>query len=259
MSDPFAYFSGADDTIRRPLQVGATAPARNGRDAAANFDGNARPRFGDISGMDLDEDFFGGKQQKAPRGFEAEFGLGDRKPSSESMRQRSDSTIDKAFELAAVNPLVSAASPLLWLAGRLNESAPPDDMAEFRDRTVEEIRRFETSAMAKDVPNRAVRVARYALCAVIDDVILNTSWGGMSGWASMSLVGTLYNETWGGERFYDLLSQLQMQPEDNIDGLELMAICLAIGFSGKYRVMEGGQGQLTRLRHDLYRTRRIVR
>ena len=154
---------------------------------------------------------------------------------------------------------MGAASALLWLAGRLNESAPPEDVAEFRRRILEEIKRFETAAIAKDVPGRLVRVSHYALCASLDDIILNTNWGASSGWAGNSLVGVLYNETWGGERFYDFLGQLLRRPDENIDALELMAICLAIGFNGKYRVAEGGQGKLTRLRHDLYRTIRRVR
>jgi type VI secretion system protein ImpK len=213
----------------------------------------------DFAVSSLDDDFFGGTPPAGGNQFDQRFAPSDRASGSDAMRPRADSSIDKAFDLAAINPLVSAAAPLLWLAGRLNESAPPDNIAEFRDLTINEIKRFETAAMAKDVPSRIVRIARYALCATIDDIILNTKWGGQSGWASGSLVSSLYNETWGGERFYDLLSQLQMSPEENVDALELMAICLAVGFVGKYRVVEGGQGQLTRLRHDLYRAIRRVR
>lgn len=202
------------------------------------------------------DDFFDPKP-KTRQGFNDDFGLNQ--PTMEKPGRRGDAAIDKAFDLAAINPLVSAASPLLWLAGRLNESAPPEDIPEFRGRVMDEIRNFETAAMAKDVPDRLIRVSRYALCAVIDDIILSTRWGASSGWASSSLVSILYNETWGGERFYDLLSQVMQQPDQNIDALELMAICLSIGFSGKYRVAEGGQGQLQRLRQDLYRTIRRIR
>lgn len=214
------------------------------------------PQASTSSRADIDT-FFG--EPRAQNGFSGDFGLGSVPSESRETRGRRDETIDKAFDLAAVNPLVSAASPLLWLAGRLADSAQPDDVGEFRRRVLDEIRQFETAAMTKNVPERLVRVSRYALCAMIDDIILNTSWGAASGWASGSLVGALYNETWGGERFYDLLSQMQQQPEQNIDALELMAIALAIGFAGKYRVMEGGQGLHTRLRHDLYRTIRRVR
>lgn len=238
----------------------ANAETRSVRlDAGLARSGFERENAGTQQEFGVEEDFFGASPPVGRNQFDAAFTQRERKLGSGDMRPRGDSSIDKAFDLAAINRLASAAAPLLWLAGRLNESAPPDNIAEFRDRTIDEIKRFETAAMAKDVPSRIVRIARYALCAVIDDIILNTQWGGQSGWASGSLVGTLYNETWGGERFYDLLSQLQLNPEDNIDALELMAICLAIGFVGKYRVVEAGQGQLTRLRHDLYRTIRRVR
>lgn len=177
----------------------------------------------------------------------------------DSSASRGDPAIDKAFALAALNPLVGAASPLLWLAGRLNESGAPDDAAALRDAALEETRRFEAAAMAQGIPSRIVRIARYMLAATVDDIVLNTPWGGQSGWASRSLVGVLYDETWGGERFYDLLSQTMLSPADNIDVLELAAICLSIGFVGKFRIVEGGAGQLTRLRHDLYRTVRRIR
>ncbi len=245
MNDPFADFPSADDTIRRPL--GGPQSRQS-----TTFGQESLPR----GGFGGDGGFFGGRPASSEKD-DLDFGL-DALP-VERARHRGDPAIEKAFELAAVNPLVGAASPLLWLAGRLNESAAPDDIAEFRRRVLEEIRNFETAAMARDTPDRLVRVSRYALCAVIDDIILNTRWGATTGWASQSLVSILYNETWGGERFYDLLQQLLQQPEQNIDVLELMAICLSIGFSGKYRVMDGGQGQFARLRQDLYRVIRRVR
>lgn len=252
LSDPLSRFPDSDDTVRRPLP-GAAAPFAPA--AAGGF--NAAPaQRGNFGGPLIDDDFFADQQPSARQDLDDLFGLG---PAMEDTRQRPDTGIDKAFELAAINPLVSAAAPLLWLAGRLNESAPPDDVAEFRNRIIDEIKRFETAAMARDVSPRIARVARYALSATIDDIILNTKWGGQSSWASGGLVSVLYNETWGGERFYDLLSQLMLNPEENIDALELMAICLSIGFVGKYRVTEGGQGQLTRLRHELYRVIRRVR
>lgn len=269
MSSSFAYNRDADDTVRRPFAAGiapeGAAPAFQPQPSpppfsepplkpasSFNFDNS----FRSSPGMAIGDDLFA-PNRRSRETFSDDFGLGV--PAPEKSARRTDPAIEKAFDLAAVNPLVSAASPLLWLAGRLNETAPPDDLAEFRSRVLDEIRQFETSAMAKDVPERLVRVSRYALCAVIDDIILGTRWGAASGWASSSLVSILYNETWGGERFYDLLSQVLQQPEQNIDALELLAICLAIGFAGKYRVMDGGMGQLTRLRHDLYRTIRRIR
>lgn len=258
MSDPLFDGPDADDTIRRPL---TTAQPRGREGAPGGF---ARAGFdpGFDTGFDRDFDHGfaaaqGGRRGYMDEGFADDFGFAG--AAAEPMPARGDPAVERAFDLAAINPLAGAAAPLLWLAGRLNESAPPEHVAQFRERVRQELKRFETAAMARDVPPRLVRMGRYALAATIDDIILNTAWGGQTAWASRSLVSLLYNETWGGERFYDLLSQMRLNAEDNIDGLELMAICLAVGFSGKYRVMEGGLGKLSRLRHELYRTIRRIR
>jgi type VI secretion system protein ImpK len=109
------------------------------------------------------------------------------------------------------------------------------------------------------VPPGSVRVACYVLSATLDDLILNTEWGSQSLWTTKGLVSSLYSESWGGERFFDILEQLLLDPNANVDVLELISICIALGFSGKYRIMAGGPTLLGRLRDDLYRTLRRVR
>jgi len=256
MTDPFFDPPDADDTIRRPLSQAKQPSRRNGESLFVD------------DGFDthIDDEFTTGLAAPRARrsgGFDdilgSDDGFADDFTSDAYLKSGKEASIEKAFDLASVNPLVSAAAPLLWLAGRLNESAPPEDVERFRQRILAEIKQFETAAMARDVPPRVVRMTRYAIAATLDDIILNTEWGGQAVWAGRSLVSSLYNETWGGERFYELLNQMRRQPDENIDGLEFMAICLAVGFSGKYRVMEGGQGRLSRLRHELYRIIRRVR
>jgi type VI secretion system protein ImpK len=170
-----------------------------------------------------------------------------------------DESTEQAFALGAPNPLVGAAYPLLWLAARVDEDMRPDDVEAFRERVLAELRRFENAAITKGVSNETVRVARYVLAAMLDDLVLNTEWGRASAWPSRGLVSSLFNETWGGERFFDLLAQLMADPVANADALELMAICIAAGFVGKYRVSAGGTTQLARLRDDLHRVLRRVR
>lgn len=273
--DPNPFAAGAPDpdaTIRRPLGTGAPYPAQP-RPAAfgapvAWGSSNAGPSgFGSpprddpfgFSGPARDPLDFGFGPASAPFGAPP-MGAGyDFGPLANPIRLGPDSSVEQAFELAALNPLVAVASPLLWLAARLNESLPVDDIAQFRTRVMEDVARFESNAMARGVAPRLARVARYALCATIDDIVLNTPWGGQSDWPSKGLVSTFYQETWGGERFFDLLGQLYAQPEETLDALELMALCLSIGFVGKYRVGEGGPLHLARLRADLYRTIRRLR
>ena len=252
-NDPLLPGESSDDTVRRPLASNQRAGGIFGNrpDGAQGRSARGPAR----EPLDDPLDFDAGGNDMADFGERS----GGMTPGPARPSRRGENAAGKAFEIAGLNPVVTAAAPLLWLAGRLNESTPPENVRLFRDHILSEIQQFESAALARGISNRTVRVVRYALSATIDDIILNTSWGGRSNWSMQGLVSSLYNETWGGERFFDLLNQLSLAPDDNIDALELMAICLSIGFVGKYRVMEGGQTQLNRQRHELYRSIRRVR
>ena len=49
------------------------------------------------------------------------------------------------------------------------------------------------------------------------------------------LLVALHREAWGGEKVFQLLAKLAENPGANRDILELMYVCLALGFEGRYR------------------------
>ena len=159
---------------------------------------------------------------------------------------------------SSFNPIVGAAAQLLNLGRRLRGSLTNRDVPALRARAVEEIRNFERVIMAAGVQPEQARAAHYALCATLDDIVLNTPWGGYSAWASNSLVSTFHTDVTGGERFFDLLTHLHKDPGTNRDVLALMYLCLSIGFEGRLRVMDQGALELSRIRESLYRTLRSV-
>jgi type VI secretion system protein ImpK len=165
----------------------------------------------------------------------------------------------EAFAKAYRNPLLAAAGPLLYFVAQLRDGDEPHNVGEQIDRSLDEIRRIQDRLLASGVAPETMRIMRYVLCATVDDLVLNTSWGSRSEWASRSLLSTLYQETWGGERFFTILEHLSTDPVRNIDALELMAVCLSFGFGGKYRVVERGPAELARVRERLYETIRNVR
>ena len=118
---------------------------------------------------------------------------------------------------AGMNTLNNCASSLFALIGRVRNQAQHSDPDNLRKAVVSEVRRFENSSLEKNVDKQAIRVARYVICATIDDVILNTPWGGNSAWGMQSMVGTFHKETVGGDRFYDLLNKLEEDPKKNIE------------------------------------------
>jgi type VI secretion system protein ImpK len=150
-------------------------------------------------------------------------------------------------------PLVQAAFGLLMLAPRLRSRLPPSDPALLRQRVEAELARYEDRAHGRGVDGRLVRTGHYALCALIDDSVLNTPWGAHGAWKSESLAGTLHHDVAAGERFFDVLDQARRAPERQRPLMELLAACLAMGFEGRYRLAPGGSAMLAGMREDLLR------
>ncbi|MBP0491778.1 type VI secretion system protein TssL, long form [Pararoseomonas indoligenes] len=134
-----------------------------------------------------------------------------------------------------VNPLVAVAAPLLQLVTRLRNTARPPAAGDLRERAVAQVRAFEKAAQATGIPLEQLRPAHYALCATLDDVVLATPWGGSGGWAERSMVSTFHQEVRSGERFFDLLKQMNDNPGRFMPVIELMYLCMSLGFIGKYR------------------------
>lgn len=160
---------------------------------------------------------------------------------------------------AGLNPLVSAATTLLSLVSQLRDTASHPDPAGLENRVAEEVQAFENKARAQGLAPEAVLAARYALCSLLDETVLSTPWGGQSAWSTRSLLSIFHRETWGGEKFFQVLERLEQDPARNIFLLELLYVCLALGFEGKYRVHERGAGRLAEIRDNLYHTIRMQR
>ncbi|MEO8521699.1 MAG: type IVB secretion system protein IcmH/DotU [Acidobacteriota bacterium] len=158
-----------------------------------------------------------------------------------------------------LNPLVQAAIPLLLLTGRLRTSPASMDVAGLRRHVLEEIRRFEDQARAAGIRNEIVLAARYAICASLDEAVLSTPWGGQSEWAQHPVLVALHREAWGGEKFFEMLTRISADPARHLDLLELQHLILALGFTGKYQMLDRGHEQLQELQHGLYRTIRGLR
>ncbi|QBE67595.1 type VI secretion system protein TssL [Pseudoduganella lutea] len=151
---------------------------------------------------------------------------------------------------AGLNPLVQAANPLLDLVPPLRRMASHPDVEGLRVSLVQAVRNFETTVRAAQVDHELIAAARYALCTLLDETIASTPWGG-GAWPSRSLLVTFHNEAFGGEKFFLILQKLSQNPKASLPALELMYVCLALGFEGRYRVMENGRSQLDTLRDRL--------
>jgi type VI secretion system protein ImpK len=158
-----------------------------------------------------------------------------------------------------LNPIEKSASVLLTLLSQIrNTSSHPNPNA-LHKQLATEIQNFERSTQKAGINEKTIFIARYALCTTIDEFVMTTPWGSGSIWGTQSLLSMFHKETRGGERFFQLLNKLSEDPSKNIDLLELLYVCLALGFQGRYRVSPNGMNELEEIRETLYHTIRHQR
>ncbi|MDR6853771.1 DotU family type VI secretion system protein [Variovorax guangxiensis] len=154
-------------------------------------------------------------------------------------------------DLGLLNPLVSAAGKLLVLVGQLRNMVHAPNVPALRASTADAVNQFDAAARRAGMSNESVLAARYVLCTALDEAVANTPWGVQGGWNKQSLLVQFHNETWGGEKVFQLLARLAQDVPTHRQLLELIYSVLALGFEGRYRVVENGRAQLDSVRQRL--------
>ena len=150
------------------------------------------------------------------------------------------------------NPLIAAGSRLIALANVLRAATHLDDIPGLRQRITDELRRFQGETRALGTPDDETRYAHYALCALIDEVILSAPWGAKSGWGRQTLVATFHNEVVSGDRMFEIAEALETRPNRSPNLLELIYLCLSFGFEGRLRLERQGQSRLFAMRERIF-------
>lgn len=157
---------------------------------------------------------------------------------------------DAPATVSQENPLLAAAAPLLNAIVQIRLAATHDDPAGLRQQLVDEIRQFEARCKQAGLPFDMIIGARYCLCSVLDEAAAQTPWGTRGVWSGNGLLVTFHNESWGGEKVFQLLSRISQTPAQHLWLLETIHYCLLLGYEGRYRAVEQG-----RLQRDAIRTR----
>jgi type VI secretion system protein ImpK len=233
-NDPFANPDDSDKTVIKP-NPGGRRTMQPAQPAATPQPG---PAPADIPGAQSGGQGFGVPPAQAP--------------AAPQTAGRSDTSV-AAQSMTGMNQLNACASTLFSLVSRIRNRAQHMDPDKLRQSVVAEVRGFENRALQSGLDAQKVKIARYAICATLDDVVLNTPWGGQSVWAQQSMVGTFHRETVGGDRFFDLLARLESEPGSNTDLLEFLFMCLSLGFEGRLRVEQGGGDKHLQIRTGLAR------
>ena len=138
------------------------------------------------------------------------------------------------------------------MATSLRNSVSHNDVESLQQRLVQSIHDFKNDLLHTGYLQETVADSSYALCTFMDEVVLNTPWGGHSSWGTQTLLSQFHGEAWGGENFFSKLDVLKSQPAVNLDILELYYLCLSLGLQGRFRVLDNGIGRLNDVREDLH-------
>ena len=236
--DPFGLSNDAGRTRIRPVKSNtpATTPVQ------PTFGGGPPPPtqgYGGQSGGQYGGQGFGGQSFNTPP---QDFGQAGSGPKPRLTR-------------ANANPLIVAFASLLELAPELERALPPANAEALRLRLQNNLIDARDSAVGMGVPMTRANQAAWFVAALIDDIALNTPWGGHSSWPHQPLVVGLSGEVDAGTKFFDRLEELFRYPNRDPQMLELGFQCLNLGFRGKYRI-EGrtGDAALLALRSSIART-----
>jgi len=158
-----------------------------------------------------------------------------------------------------INPLVASASALFSLIPKLRLSKQYDDINELCQYLTHEIKAFESTAQQNGYYSETILLARYAICATLDEVISQTAWASDGAWDNKFLLNGFHGEIGGGERFFQVIEKLTTDPSLHIDTLEFYYTCMSMGFMGKYRTKEFGRTAFDEVMDKLYKVIRLDR
>lgn len=153
-----------------------------------------------------------------------------------------------------LNDLLEDGIYLLFL---LRDRNAPNSTAEFNRRIDRFLGLFESNARNFGKAPDAVADAKFAFCALLDEIILSSDFAIRDDWELAPLQLRLFGQHLAGETFFTKLDSLRLNPEAHVETLEVFHTCLLLGFQGKY-LIEGSEklGYLTaRLGDEIARMR----
>lgn len=160
---------------------------------------------------------------------------------------------------AGLNPMVDAAGYLFSVLGKLKQLKTYRQLNKLQAELIQEINSFQESVKTFGYSLEYIIVCKYVLCATFDEIISNTPWGGQSQWDAYSLLAASNQDTHHQDKFFNIMERAIKEPAQYIDLMELMYLCLSMGYKGQYRATEHSQFQLEQITNSLYKHIRAYR
>lgn len=136
-----------------------------------------------------------------------------------------------------INKVVDNCLEILLLVYRLSKVHSLDAayIENLKEKLVNEILVWSSRLSTfKEYDEKDIIKLRYCLCVFIDESLMKNDLFINSSWANHTLTVRLFDETLGGDNFYDIALSWLSNPSKNKDFLEFIYVCLILGYRGKY-------------------------
>ena len=142
---------------------------------------------------------------------------------------------------------------LLGLAVQLRRAAEPPEPDGLRREIHRLITEMERQAGYSGIASNDVHDAKYAIVALLDEIVLGSEFPFREGWASKPLQMELFNDFTAGEEFFRKLDRIRGDRSPGAaDVLEVYGLCLGLGFMGKHAGLQGME-RLAAMRSEIAR------
>ena len=140
---------------------------------------------------------------------------------------------DKSSRLAEIY------SPCFSLILHMRSSSHYSDAETLRDNLISLINECENEAR-RSASTQDVDDTKFALVAFVDETVLSSDWAMKGMWMANPLQLQIYNRFDAGEHFFERMDTILKSPS-RIHVLEVYYLCLALGFKGRYQLVDQDQ------------------
>ncbi len=120
----------------------------------------------------------------------------------------------------------------------LRNGYTPADGPTYRERLRQLLSQVDRGAKKLQLDPDDVFQAKFAFCALIDEIILMSKLRIRDEWERNPLQLEMFGEHMAGEKFFDSLEKLRGEGARRVQVLEVFHMCLLLGFQGRY-ILEG--------------------
>lgn len=120
------------------------------------------------------------------------------------------------------------------LLSLIRNGAEPSRERGFEDKVRRFLTEFDGEARRMRAHGDDIEAAKYAYCAALDEIILESRFAIRESWGHRPLQLGVFGEQLAGEHFFDRLEELRSKGGARLQALQVFHMCLLLGYKGRF-------------------------